>query len=290
MKFHTTAQEIEDVSFALLIFVRNSSQLLRLIVLLKNQKAVRVSGFLKLRITLEKLQDFRPLWKATNFRFGLKRQKKTNQSLWLMMIRKKTRVATICTLILKSMIMTLAINYKDLNLCCDLESCKINYIYLLFKMEKGAKITVLGSGNYDTFISVERAPEKGETISASSLKNSSGGKGANQAAAIGSLGYSVDFVCQVANDSSGETLMKELKEHNVDMKYCKVLEGSSTGQAFILSYPDHDNSIVIVGGANMDWKGNDLEGLKKSLSDCKILLDFKLNSYCSKEKSQKKLI
>jgi hypothetical protein len=42
MKFHNTAQELEDISFALLIFVRNSSQFLRLIVLIKNQQAVSV--------------------------------------------------------------------------------------------------------------------------------------------------------------------------------------------------------------------------------------------------------
>jgi hypothetical protein len=42
MKFHNFAQQIEDISFALLIFIRNSSQLLRLVVLLKNEKQVRV--------------------------------------------------------------------------------------------------------------------------------------------------------------------------------------------------------------------------------------------------------
>lgn len=42
MKFHNAAQEIEDISFALLIFIRNSSQLLRLYVLIKNQQAISV--------------------------------------------------------------------------------------------------------------------------------------------------------------------------------------------------------------------------------------------------------
>ena len=42
MEFHNTAQEIEDISFALLLLIRNSSQLLRLIVLIKNQQAVSV--------------------------------------------------------------------------------------------------------------------------------------------------------------------------------------------------------------------------------------------------------
>ncbi len=43
MEFHNTAEEIEDISIALLIFIRNSSQLLRLFVLVKNQKSVKVN-------------------------------------------------------------------------------------------------------------------------------------------------------------------------------------------------------------------------------------------------------
>ncbi len=42
LKFHGAAAEIEEISFLLLIFIRNSSQLLRLIVLIKNQKNIAV--------------------------------------------------------------------------------------------------------------------------------------------------------------------------------------------------------------------------------------------------------
>jgi len=42
LKLQDLTQQIEDISFALLIFIRNSSQLLRLVVLLKNEKEVRV--------------------------------------------------------------------------------------------------------------------------------------------------------------------------------------------------------------------------------------------------------
>jgi hypothetical protein len=46
LKTHNTAQEVEDISFALLILLRNSSQLLRLFVLIKNQQLVTVRNFL----------------------------------------------------------------------------------------------------------------------------------------------------------------------------------------------------------------------------------------------------
>lgn len=48
LKFHNTAQEIEDISFALLIFIRNSSQLLRLFVLIRNQLTIAVKFFIKI--------------------------------------------------------------------------------------------------------------------------------------------------------------------------------------------------------------------------------------------------
>lgn len=40
LEYHNKAQEIEDISFAFLIFFRNFSQLLRLFVLIKNQKSI----------------------------------------------------------------------------------------------------------------------------------------------------------------------------------------------------------------------------------------------------------
>lgn len=43
--FHNIIQEIEDISLAFLIILRNGSQLLRLIVLLKNQKTVKVKYY-----------------------------------------------------------------------------------------------------------------------------------------------------------------------------------------------------------------------------------------------------
>lgn len=130
------------------------------------------------------------------------------------------------------------------------------------------KITVLGSANYDTFIKVDRAPEMGETISSNSLAQACGGKGANQAATIGKLGFSVEFIGQIGNDSQGKILFDDLIKFGVNTQFLKVLDNQPTGQAFILSYPNKDNSIIIVGGANMDWSNNDLKGLEESIATC----------------------
>ena len=47
-------------------------------------------------------------------------------------------------------------------------------------------------------LQVERLPEEGETLAANSLQTFPGGKGANQAAAAGRLGYKTYFLGQVS--------------------------------------------------------------------------------------------
>jgi ribokinase len=133
---------------------------------------------------------------------------------------------------------------------------------------KNNKITVLGSANRDTFIKVDRAPEMGETISSSGLSTASGGKGANQAACVAKLGYKIDFVAQVGNDDAGTAILNELESYGANNQNIHKHETEPTGQAFIFSYPNADNSIVIVGGANTHWGDNDLTDLKASLSGC----------------------
>ena len=134
-------------------------------------------------------------------------------------------------------------------------------------MESKKKITVVGSAGYDTFLKVDRSPDVGETISSSGISYACGGKGSNQAAAIGNLGYQIEFIGQVGNDTYGQILLDQLKKHQVDVSNVKICN-DSTGQAFILSFPSSDNSIVIVGGANMNWIENDLSGMRKALSEC----------------------
>ena len=132
------------------------------------------------------------------------------------------------------------------------------------------KITVLGSVNYDTFVFVQRPPEIGETITGSSLKTACGGKGANQAVTIGKLGYKVDFVGQFGGDACREVIQEQMRKDNVNLDRTRTVEGLPTGQAYILSYPNKDNSIIVVGGANMDWSGNDLQSLRDSISTCNL--------------------
>lgn len=115
------------------------------------------------------------------------------------------------------------------------------------------KICILGSANADIFVYVHHIPQPGETIQAVNQLFSNGGKGANQAAAAARLlGHSL-FLGQVGNDKEMLRIKKEMSESGVELGW-SVLEDSTTGQAFIFVDQAGENSIVIVGGANVAYQ------------------------------------
>ena len=137
--------------------------------------------------------------------------------------------------------------------------------------EKRNAITVLGSVNHDYFFVVDRLPAVGETLSAKSMMSCCGGKGANQASTIGKQNYKVNFVAQVGSDSAGLIIINTLKEFNVDPSSVSAVSHVPSGQAYIFSLPNKDNSIVLVGGANTSWKLESLDHLDNHLKNCKLI-------------------
>ncbi|POM76117.1 RiboKinase [Phytophthora palmivora] len=104
-------------------------------------------------------------------------------------------------------------------------------------------------------------PTRGETLSANKSDTGNvypGGKGDNQAATIAKLigpehsTLTTKMACQFGNDSHGKMIKKTLQSVGVDTTLCTEAECSS-GLAFVFVYPDGDNSIVIVSGANSSW-------------------------------------
>ncbi len=112
------------------------------------------------------------------------------------------------------------------------------------------KITVIGSLNMDIVLAVSHMPETGETILAEGIELIPGGKGANQAYAVGKLGGCAGMIGAVGSDSAGEELVRSLEQAGVDTSGIEVLEGESSGQAFITVDEGGNNSIIVAAGAN----------------------------------------
>lgn len=109
-------------------------------------------------------------------------------------------------------------------------------------------ILTVGSINMDLTIHTPRQPLMGETITGSHFQVSSGGKGANQAAACARLGGEVKMIGSVGTDIYGEALRKGLEETGVGTQAVEVSEGAS-GIA-VITVCEGDNCIILDEGAN----------------------------------------
>ncbi|KAL9111512.1 MAG: hypothetical protein Q9227_003999 [Pyrenula ochraceoflavens] len=124
------------------------------------------------------------------------------------------------------------------------------------------KICVVGSLNVDFTTVTPRVPKAGETLRATSLRISPGGKGANQAVACGRASYTspnekdviVEMVGAVGKeDPHYATLLKPaLEKSGVNCAKVVETERAPTGTATIIvdSENDGENRILFVPGAN----------------------------------------
>ncbi|KAH7512750.1 hypothetical protein FEM48_Zijuj12G0123500 [Ziziphus jujuba var. spinosa] len=112
-------------------------------------------------------------------------------------------------------------------------------------------LVVVGSANADIYVEIDRLPNEGETISAKTGQTLAGGKGANQAVCGGKLSYPTYFVGQVGEDAHGKLITEALENGGVHLDHLTTVGAAPTGHAVVMLQSDGQNSIIIVGGANM---------------------------------------
>jgi ribokinase len=114
-------------------------------------------------------------------------------------------------------------------------------------------LVVVGSANADIYVEIERLPKEGETISAKTGQTLAGGKGANQAACGAKLMYPTYFVGRLGEDAHGKLIAEALGDDGcgVHLDYVRSVNNEPTGHAVVMLQSDGQNSIIIVGGANM---------------------------------------
>lgn len=134
------------------------------------------------------------------------------------------------------------------------------------------KIVVVGSSNVDTTLHVKDFPKPGETINASEVTMAAGGKGANQAVAAAKSGAETQFISRVGEDSTGEFMLKQLKNYGVSLEYVQTTAGQNTGHAYITLNDNGQNDIIIDHGANYSLSVSDIDAVSNLLGevDCVI--------------------
>ena len=111
-------------------------------------------------------------------------------------------------------------------------------------------VCVVGSVNLDLVATVDRLPLPGETVAGTTFAEYDGGKGLNQAVAAARSGAHVAMVGMVGDDDAGRRLLATMRRESIDT----ALVGTSelpTGRALIGVSATGENSIIVVGGANL---------------------------------------
>lgn len=112
-----------------------------------------------------------------------------------------------------------------------------------------ARVCVVGSVNADLTFTVNALPRPGQTVLASALLASPGGKGGNQAVAAARAGASVQLVAALGSDATAEQLRAHLSANDVGLDGLVSVAGPS-GTAAIVVDAAAENNIVVAPGAN----------------------------------------
>lgn len=133
-------------------------------------------------------------------------------------------------------------------------------------------VAVVGSVNVDLVASVARLPHPGETVLASSLAQFPGGKGSNQAVAAARLGRRVAFVGLIGDDAEGGQVRAALESRSVDVTHLRTQQGAPTGRALVVVDDSAENTIVVVGGANMRLAPAHIEEAEEVLRAARVVV------------------
>jgi len=135
-----------------------------------------------------------------------------------------------------------------------------------------SKIVVMGSSNTDMIIQLEKIPVPGETVLGGKFSMAAGGKGANQAVAAARAGGDVTFVASVGKDTFGTQAVEGFKQAGIEVSHIKSINDVASGVAFIFVDKFGENSIAVASGANAYLSPQDIELLKDTISQSKLLL------------------
>lgn len=133
-------------------------------------------------------------------------------------------------------------------------------------------ILVIGSFMMDLVVRTPRTPENGETIIGESFSRFPGGKGANQAVSAARLGGEVTMVGKLGVDLFGEEALKTLQKENVNTQYILRDHEHATGIGSVTLEKNGNNRIIVVPGANLAYKIEELNDIKELIRDSEVLV------------------
>ncbi|XP_030238578.1 uncharacterized protein LOC115562016 [Drosophila navojoa] len=133
-------------------------------------------------------------------------------------------------------------------------------------------VLVFGSSNIDYINYVNELPKSGETVFGVHRDCCYGGKGANQCVAAAKLGARCALISKLGNDKLGAQYLEYLKELDINVDHVEIIDGQSTGLTEINVAENARNMNIVLSGANMMLKCNDVLNARKLFRHAKVLL------------------
>lgn len=137
--------------------------------------------------------------------------------------------------------------------------------------DSNQKLCVIGSLNTDLVAQLEDFPKPGQTIIGNTFHTTFGGKGGNQAVALGKLGADVIMAGKVGRDTYGDNYLAHLKACGVQSAVARE-EGISSGVAVIEVDKTAQNHIVVIPGANGLVDRAYIDEILPEVSGCSVFL------------------
>lgn len=146
----------------------------------------------------------------------------------------------------------------------------------MIKIKDKPKILVVGSFVKDLIVSTRRFPEAGETVLGFGFETASGGKGANQAIQAARLGAEVTMIGKVGNDAFGREMIDSCVESGVNCSKVMIDKEHPSAVGNVQLQVDKNgktqNRIIVVSGANMEIRTDELRYLETEINNYDMVL------------------
>jgi ribokinase len=143
-------------------------------------------------------------------------------------------------------------------------------------MGERPKVMVVGSANMDLVFQCDQIPISGETRLGHGFRSVPGGKGANQAVAIGRLGGEVVFVGKVGDDANGQALLDSLRTSGVDVSKVRIEPHIPSGVAGIIVDDSGHNCIVVAPGSNARLRPDEVSDAIRACVPTVVLVQLEI--------------
>ena len=133
-------------------------------------------------------------------------------------------------------------------------------------------IVIVGSMNLDHTFSTPRIPQPGETVQATRVTTSRGGKGGNAAIAARRAGGRVAIIGCLGDDDAGRHYRTHLQREGINTDGVVISQHIPTGAAFITVDDVGENTIVVHSGANACVGLSDIDASATAIATADLLL------------------